>query len=107
MKKINSKHKDLASSVQVVFEEALLNLLQWAKKNYPDIENLFISGGCALNVSANGIILKSHYLKIYQYHLHHMMQVAQLELQFLHLKKLNLEKNIDDEYKKPFIWEKI
>ena len=50
---------DLASSVQVVFEEALCHMLNWVKNKHPNIKNLILSGGCALNVSANGKILRN------------------------------------------------
>ena len=55
--KITSEHIDLAASVQKAFELALENMLNWCKKKYPDIHLLNISGGCALNVTANGKIL--------------------------------------------------
>ena len=106
--KINSKHKDLASSVQVVFEEALLNLLQWAKKNYPDIENLFISGGCALNVSANGIILKKSLFKNISVPPAPHDAGCSIGAAISSFKKLNLEKNIDDEsIKNPYLGRKF
>lgn len=60
---ISQNHINLASSVQAAFEEALKHLLKWAKNKYPGIENLVLSGGCALNVSANGTILKSNIFK--------------------------------------------
>jgi carbamoyltransferase len=47
---------DIASSVQAAFEEILLHLISWAHKKYPEYENLCLSGGCALNVTANGKI---------------------------------------------------
>ena len=54
--KILKKHLDLASSVQAAFELALENMLQWCKMKYPDVNVLNLSGGCALNVTANGKI---------------------------------------------------
>ena len=53
------KHIDLASSVQAAFEEAQMHMVKWAKEMYPEIDKLVLSGGCALNVSANGKILSS------------------------------------------------
>ncbi len=53
------EHINLACSVQAAFEEAQSHMLNWVNKKYPNIKNLIISGGCALNVSANGSILKS------------------------------------------------
>jgi carbamoyltransferase len=52
-------HLNLASSIQAAFEEAQMHMLKWAKELYPEINNLVLSGGCALNVSANGKILNS------------------------------------------------
>ncbi len=50
---------DLATSVQVVFEEVQQHILQLAKNIYPSINKLVVSGGCALNVTANGKLLQS------------------------------------------------
>ena len=52
-------HLNLAASVQAAFEEAQFHMLKWAKKLHPEVNNLVLSGGCALNVSANGKILNS------------------------------------------------
>jgi carbamoyltransferase len=58
-------HINLASSVQIAFEEALKHILKPAKKNYPNIEQLVITGGCALNVTANGkLLLNKEYREI-------------------------------------------
>ena len=59
--KILSDHIDLAASVQKAFELALENMLSWCKKKHPDINLLNISGGCALNVTANGKILSKKF----------------------------------------------
>ena len=50
---------NLATSVQAAFEEAQQHVLQYAKKIYPNINKLVVSGGCALNVTANGKLLQS------------------------------------------------
>jgi carbamoyltransferase len=50
---------NLAASVQAAFETAQQRLLGWGKRRCPDIERLVLSGGCALNVSANGRVLQS------------------------------------------------
>ncbi len=60
---LTQKHKDLAASIQEVFEEVLENTLSWIKKNYPDYDELVLSGGCALNVSANGKIIQKSIFK--------------------------------------------
>lgn len=52
-------HLNLAASVQAAFEAAQRHLLAWAKDRHPEIDRLTVSGGCALNVTANGRILQS------------------------------------------------
>lgn len=47
-------HMDLAASVQAAFEAAQAHVLAPALAMAPDIRRIVISGGCALNVSANG-----------------------------------------------------
>ena len=104
---INSNHEDLASSVQAVFEEALLNLLFWAKKSYPEVENLFISGGCALNVSANGVILKKSLFKNISVPPAPHDAGCSIGAVISSFKKLNLENNIDHKsIKNPYLGRK-
>lgn len=55
----SEEHINLATSVQAAFEEAQLNLISFAHQQFPDIKKLVLSGGCALNVSANGKVLES------------------------------------------------
>jgi carbamoyltransferase len=52
-------HLDLAASAQAAFEAAQQHLLKWAKGRHPEIDRLVLSGGCALNVTANGSVLQS------------------------------------------------
>lgn len=52
-------HLTLAASVQAAFEAAQRHLLAWAKLRHPGVDRLALSGGCALNVTANGRILQS------------------------------------------------
>lgn len=52
-------HIDLAASVQAAFEDALVHILSPMTLIYPSIRKLVISGGCALNVTANGKLLSS------------------------------------------------
>ena len=54
--KINNKHKDIASSVQLQFEKALFNILDYLGKKYPNKKQLCMAGGCAQNSLANGKI---------------------------------------------------
>lgn len=56
-------HTDLATSVQEAFEEALVHILKPALKSYPLIKKLVISGGCALNVTANGKLISNGIFK--------------------------------------------
>lgn len=51
---IDAAHHDLAASVQAAFEAALLHMMQWAAARHPGVRNLCVSGGCGLNVTANG-----------------------------------------------------
>jgi len=55
---ITQYHKDLASSVQEIFENFLINLLNILHKKYK-IDNLTLSGGCAMNSAANGKIFSN------------------------------------------------
>lgn len=52
---IEQYHKDLARSVQGIYEEAFLALLNYVYQKY-QCENLALAGGCALNSVANGKI---------------------------------------------------
>lgn len=53
---INQRHKDIAKSIQLVFEEILFKILNFWNKQY-NYKNLCLSGGCALNSLANGKII--------------------------------------------------
>tara|TARA_Y100000768_G_scaffold330762_1_gene269692 strand:- start:26640 stop:28310 length:1671 start_codon:yes stop_codon:yes gene_type:complete len=50
---ITQTHKDLAASVQKVLEDELVNKTQKLKRKYPDVDNLVLGGGVALNCLAN------------------------------------------------------
>ncbi|MBF0383059.1 MAG: carbamoyltransferase [Magnetococcales bacterium] len=52
---LEQHHKDIACSVQAMFEEALFHLLKKLHDQY-DTSNLALSGGCAMNSAANGKI---------------------------------------------------
>ena len=57
--KPNKNHINLAASVQAAFEDALIHILKPViNKN---IKKLVLSGGCALNVTANGKLIKNKY----------------------------------------------
>ena len=55
-------HINLACSVQAAFEECLKHILSLAVKKYPNIRKVVITGGCALNVTANGKLISSNFV---------------------------------------------
>lgn len=58
-------HRDLAHSVQVMYEEAFFNLLQAAHTRH-GIDTLTLAGGCAMNSVANGkVYRRSPFKKMY------------------------------------------
>ena len=62
---LTQRHKDIAHSVQVMYEEAFFHLLNKLHKRY-DLDNLAISGGCGMNSVANGkVLLKTPFKRIY------------------------------------------
>ena len=62
-KKVNEElNANLSSSTQKLFEEYFIKILNFLKKiNYS--RNIIYSGGCALNSSANNIILNDNFFK--------------------------------------------
>ena len=56
-------HIDIAASVQAAFEDALIHVLKPAFTKGKKIEKLVISGGCALNVTANGKLIANNLFK--------------------------------------------
>ena len=62
---ITQKHLDFAKSTQYIYEDILFHLVNLIYDKY-QVENLTISGGCAMNSLANGKIIKnSKFKKIY------------------------------------------
>ena len=62
---LTQKHKDIAHSVQAMYEEAFFHLLNKIYEKY-NLDNLAIAGGCAMNSVANGkVLLKTPFKKIY------------------------------------------
>jgi carbamoyltransferase len=53
--KLNQIHADIASSLQLIFEKILINILNYTYNEF-NIKNLSYSGGCAMNSVANGKI---------------------------------------------------
>jgi carbamoyltransferase len=54
---LEQRHKDLARSIQAMYEEAFFHLLANLHRKYPS-DNLVLAGGCAYNSVANGKIHK-------------------------------------------------
>ena len=52
---ITQRHRDIAASIQAVYEEAFFHLLNKLHDRY-DCDNLTLAGGCAMNSLANGKI---------------------------------------------------
>jgi carbamoyltransferase len=64
--KISNKHKNLAASVQSVTEDIYLKIINHMHSLTPNVRNLCLGGGVALNALANGKIYKqTPYKKIY------------------------------------------
>ncbi|NLV59124.1 MAG: hypothetical protein GXY67_10175, partial [Clostridiales bacterium] len=57
---VTKQHQDLAASVQLVLEEALIHMAQCFYEQHGKIENLCLAGGVALNCTANTSCLKKH-----------------------------------------------
>jgi carbamoyltransferase len=50
---LSDRHRNIARSVQAMYEEAFIHLIQTAQKKY-GLTNLALAGGCAMNSVANG-----------------------------------------------------
>lgn len=62
---LTKHHKDIARSVQVMYEEAFFNLLNAVHKRHGG-ENLCLAGGCAMNSVANGkVYRRTPYKNVY------------------------------------------
>jgi carbamoyltransferase len=57
-KPLEQRHKDIARSVQAMYEEALFHLLHKLHEHYR-LDSLTLAGGCAMNSVANGKIKRS------------------------------------------------
>lgn len=55
---LTQKHKDIARSVQAMYEEAFFHLLNRLHERH-DTENLCLAGGCAMNSVANGKVYRN------------------------------------------------
>ena len=54
---LEQKHKDIARSVQTIYEKAFFALLHALHKQHPS-DNLALAGGCAMNSVANGKVYR-------------------------------------------------
>jgi len=62
---LTQRHKDLAKSIQTMYEEAFFHLLNTLHKKH-SIDNLALAGGCAMNSVANGKVYRnSPFKKVY------------------------------------------
>ncbi len=62
---LEQRHRDLARSVQVMYEEAFFNLLNALHARHK-IENVAIAGGCGMNSVANGkVTLRTPFRNVY------------------------------------------
>lgn len=52
------RHEKIASSAQAAFEEVVMDLVLWSYKAGGNKKNICIAGGCGLNCTANGKILR-------------------------------------------------
>ena len=59
---IINRHKDIACSLQVVFEEIVLNLIKYYNEKIK-AKNIFLSGGCFFNSLLNMKIIESNQFK--------------------------------------------
>src|SRR5208337_5192904 len=50
---LEDRHRDIARSVQAMYEEAFFHLISALQKRY-GLANLALAGGCAMNSVANG-----------------------------------------------------
>ncbi|MBV9010394.1 MAG: carbamoyltransferase [Verrucomicrobia bacterium] len=63
--RLEQRHKDLARSIQVVYEETFFSLLNALHRTYPT-PNLALAGGCAMNSVANGkVYLRTPFRRMY------------------------------------------
>ncbi len=58
---LNQNHKDMAATVQHTLERAVLQMSSYLL-GISKSKNLCLSGGCALNCSMNGVLLRSEYV---------------------------------------------
>lgn len=62
---LEQKHRDLARSVQAMYEEAFFNLITYLQETHRS-ENLALAGGCGMNSVANGKVYRqTNFKRVY------------------------------------------
>src|SRR5205807_3580108 len=62
---LTQRHRDIARSVQALYEEAFFNLLNHVHRQH-GTDRLALAGGCAMNSVANGkVTLRTPYKHVY------------------------------------------
>lgn len=62
---LTQRHKDIAHSAQIIYEEAFFHILNYIYHKFK-LTSLAIAGGCAFNSVANGkVLLKTPFKKLY------------------------------------------
>ncbi len=62
---LTQQHKDIARSVQTMYEDAAFELLNGLHERFP-VKDLCLAGGCAMNSVANGkVYLRTPYRRLY------------------------------------------
>ncbi|MEM7774294.1 MAG: carbamoyltransferase C-terminal domain-containing protein [Pseudomonadota bacterium] len=62
---LTERHRDIARSVQAMYEEAFFNLLEHLYQTY-QLDRIALAGGCAMNSVANGKVLRrSKFKRLY------------------------------------------
>ena len=60
---ITKFHMDIAASIQAVLEIAVIKIVRYCKRKFPNIDNICLAGGVALNCVANGKISREKIFK--------------------------------------------
>ena len=62
---LDQRHRDIARSIQAMYEEAFFHLLNHVHQTYP-VNDLALAGGCAMNSVANGkVYYKTPFKRVY------------------------------------------
>ena len=77
---VQKKHKDIACSLQFVYEKTLFHILSYLNDQYPGYENLCLSGGCAQNSLLTERLQQKVNLKMFGFNQQLVMLEELLEL---------------------------